>query len=470
MLARQQRRRHHYRHLLAGHDGDEGDAQRHFGLAEPHIAADQPVHGPALHEIGQHRIDGRKLVLGLLIGKARAELVEQAFRRRDDLAGPQFARRGGADQPLGDLAHPFLELGLARLPGPATQPVELGARLIGAIARQQFDVFHRQEQPVAAVIGEEQAIVRRALHLDGLQALEAPDAVVHMHHQVAGGDGGQFGNEIARPLGPARAADEAVAQDVLFGDDRQIGGLEAGFQPQHHRCHHVAGELFHRRKVIGRGQRGDMVIAHDGLEPLARPVAPHRHQHPLAAFAQGVDMIVQRLIDVAPGFGAFSRERAPLPAARRNHRLAPIVGHLEGAQRQHRAVLVHRLPRLGVQIEPLRRQGLVGRGPETFFFQRIVAGGEIIVDERQAGIDGLIAQMVVADDGERQIGKERFQTLMEQGQPVLHALVAPPGAHGLIQRVGKPRAPEGRRIAGAEEGNGGRRHQHLAGGIDGERR
>ena len=57
VLARQQRGRHHHRDLLAGHHGDEGGAQRHLGLAEADIAADQPVHRPAGGEIVQHGVD-----------------------------------------------------------------------------------------------------------------------------------------------------------------------------------------------------------------------------------------------------------------------------------------------------------------------------------------------------------------------------------------------------------------------------
>ena len=41
MLARQQRRRHHHGNLLAADCRDEGRAQRHFGLSEADIAADQ---------------------------------------------------------------------------------------------------------------------------------------------------------------------------------------------------------------------------------------------------------------------------------------------------------------------------------------------------------------------------------------------------------------------------------------------
>ena len=47
VLAREQRRRHDDRDLLAVHRRDEGGAQRHLGLAEADVAADQPVHRPA---------------------------------------------------------------------------------------------------------------------------------------------------------------------------------------------------------------------------------------------------------------------------------------------------------------------------------------------------------------------------------------------------------------------------------------
>ena len=78
VLARQQRRRHHDGDLLAVHGGDEGGAQRHFGLAEADVAADQPVHRPAGIEIVEHCADGGELVVGLLVGKAGAELVVEA--------------------------------------------------------------------------------------------------------------------------------------------------------------------------------------------------------------------------------------------------------------------------------------------------------------------------------------------------------------------------------------------------------
>ena len=78
MLARKQRGRHHHRDLLAGEHREQARPQRHLGLAEADIAADQPVHGTAAREIVEHGIDAGRLVLGLLIGKARRELVIDA--------------------------------------------------------------------------------------------------------------------------------------------------------------------------------------------------------------------------------------------------------------------------------------------------------------------------------------------------------------------------------------------------------
>ena len=83
VLARQQRGRHHHRHLLAVHRRDEGGAQRHLGLAEADVAADQPVHRPAGGEIVEHGVDRGLLVLGLLVGEAGAELVVEPVLDRE---------------------------------------------------------------------------------------------------------------------------------------------------------------------------------------------------------------------------------------------------------------------------------------------------------------------------------------------------------------------------------------------------
>src|SRR5262249_39962861 len=176
MLARQERGGHHDGDLLAVHRRDEGGAQRDFGLAEADIAADEPVHRPAGSEIGQHSGDRRVLILGLLVWKAGGELVINAGLDGTPRRLAHWPLGGDLDQFTGDLADAFFHPRLARLPGGTAKPVELGAGLFGAVARQEFDILDRQEQLVAAGIMDFETIVRRAGGLDGAQAGKAADA------------------------------------------------------------------------------------------------------------------------------------------------------------------------------------------------------------------------------------------------------------------------------------------------------
>ena len=189
VLAREQRGRHHDRDLLAAHRRDEGGAQRHLGLAEADVAADQPVHRPAGGEVVEHGVDGGLLVVGLLVGEAR---------RRTRRRGPAATASCGASRNCRSAAilisssaisrMRFFMPRLARLPGGAAEPVELDAGLLRAVARQKLDVLDRQEQLVAAGVVDLEAVVRRAGRLDGVQADEAADAVIDMDDEVAGGE------------------------------------------------------------------------------------------------------------------------------------------------------------------------------------------------------------------------------------------------------------------------------------------
>ena len=50
-----------------------------------------------------------------------------------------------------------------------------------------------------------------------------------MGDEIAGGERGGFGKEILRAARAAAGAHHAVAENVLFGEDREIGGFEAVF-------------------------------------------------------------------------------------------------------------------------------------------------------------------------------------------------------------------------------------------------
>ena len=105
--------------------------------------------------------------------------------------------------------------------------------LLRAVARQKLDVLDRQEQLVAAGVVDLQAVVRRARRLDGAQADEAADAVIDMDDEVAGGKARHLGDEVLRALRLPARAHQAVAEDVLLADDRDIVGLEAGLEAEH---------------------------------------------------------------------------------------------------------------------------------------------------------------------------------------------------------------------------------------------
>jgi hypothetical protein len=217
-----QRGRHHHGDLLAVHRGDESGAQRHFGLAETDIAADQPVHRPAGIEIVEHCGNRGELVVGLLVREARAEFVVGAGRHRELRRFAQQPLGGDLDQFAGDLADAVLHPRLARLPGAGAEPVELDARAFRAVARQQLDVLDRQEQLVAAGVMDFEAIVRRAGGLDGAQADKAADAVIDVHDEIARREAGHLGDEIVRPLALPAGAHQPLAENVFLGDQRDV--------------------------------------------------------------------------------------------------------------------------------------------------------------------------------------------------------------------------------------------------------
>ena len=163
MLAGEQRGRHHHRDLRARHGGDEGGAQRHLGLAEADIAADQPVHRPAGGQILQHVGDGARLVLGLGEREAGAELVPARLRPAPCIAASRILR--AAAMRISSPAMSRMRCFIRALRDCQATPPSLSSATpcaLAAEARQHLDVLDRQEQLVVAVVDQAQAVVRRA--------------------------------------------------------------------------------------------------------------------------------------------------------------------------------------------------------------------------------------------------------------------------------------------------------------------
>ena len=207
MLAGQKRGRRHQRHLIARHGGDKRRPQRHLGLPETDIAADQPVRRTPRRQIADNILDRGKLVVGLGKAEPRAELGEPARLRLQRLGARRHPLRRDLDKLLGHDPDTALDPCHPRLPGRAAKPVKLRIGPGAAIARQHLDIFHRQVQLVAAGIDDLKAIVRPAGGVDDDKPLIAADAMFGMNHEITFLKRTDLAQEVLAATAPDRGRD-----------------------------------------------------------------------------------------------------------------------------------------------------------------------------------------------------------------------------------------------------------------------
>ena len=285
--------------LAAGGDGLEDGPDRHLGLAEAHIAAHQPVHGLVPLHVAFHLHDRLLLVGGGLVGEGILQ-----FALPGSIGGEGESRRLVAlgvelhqvDRHLSHgLAGPFL--GLA--PGRAAHAVEFrwrvptgpvapqAAQLVGGHPQQAIGILHRQV--VAGFTADGQL----------LQLQEAADAVVAVHHEIAGAHlvgihraaGG-----LAAPAHVARGGEAVLAEEFPVGEQHQLPGrqfqtLQLGGAPGFQRHRRVLFDQPLDGGEIGRvgNEAADTVVflqqghrpgglgreePHPGLLPLETPDQP----------------------------------------------------------------------------------------------------------------------------------------------------------------------------------------------------
>ena len=310
MLADQQRRRREDRDLPAGHRDDERGAQRDLGLAEADIAADQPVHRVARREIVEDRLDRAGLILGLVIGEARGELLVEPRRRGQLDALPQSPPGRELDQLAGDLADPLLDLGLPGLPAEPAQLVERDVAFGSAIAREHVEVLDRHEQLVAAVVDQAQAVVRRAAELERDEAVVAADAVVLVDHEVALAERCDLGDELVAAPGPAGRARESVADDVGLGQHAVRGRDEALRERQNRERRRRARRAL--VPMLDPVQALDPVVGEHHAQPLERAFARAGDHDAAAGGLLLAQMLRHGVEQVAVGaLRARRRNRAP---------------------------------------------------------------------------------------------------------------------------------------------------------------
>ena len=154
--------------------------------------------GVPVDEIVDHRVDRRLLVLGLLVGEARGELVVEPSGGVS--AGAWRVARAAATlisaSAMSRMRFFIRALRACQATPPSLSSCDVG--LLRAVARQQLDVLDRQVDAVVAGIDDFEAVVRGAGRLDGLEADEAADAVVDVDDEIAFGERGDVGEEVGR--------------------------------------------------------------------------------------------------------------------------------------------------------------------------------------------------------------------------------------------------------------------------------
>ena len=205
--------------------GLEGRAQRHLGLPVAHVAADQPIHGPGLLHVLLDRLDGDELILGLDVGEAGLQLVLPRRIRAERVALHHFARGVELQQVVGDLGDGAPGALLDLLPLGGAQPVQRGDRLPRAdVASQPVGLMHGHVELVALGILDLEVLALRAIHGHPDQAVEAADAVLDMHHEVARLHVGEehLRRHRARPLRPPRLR-LPPAKQLGVGEEPECG-------------------------------------------------------------------------------------------------------------------------------------------------------------------------------------------------------------------------------------------------------
>ncbi len=163
-------------------------------------------------------------------------------------------------------------------------------------------------------------------------------------------------------------------------------------------------------------------------------------------------------------FGSARSAAKLRPGARADVDHVGRLRHGEGRQPRQRRAFQALVPFTVGKIEPVRRQRLVGR--RSAVLERTAPRLVIIGDRRQPLARGILGQMLGGERRARQIVEQRFQLVVEQRQPMLHAGIAAAFAHRFVQQIAGRGGAEFGDIAGAEAADGfgdelefGDRHQ-----------
>ncbi len=360
---------------------------------------------------------------------------------------------------MGDLADPLLEPRLAPLPGLAAETIERHPFVLAAEAREHVEVFDRDVELVAPRIGQRHAIVGRLAHRDRLQPLIAPDAVAHVDHQIARGERREFGEEGVGVFALLLAAHQPVAEDVLLGDQFQLGIGETGFERQNgrHRCR-IGCHAQRRLPALCQQRRWGCRFAQNGANPRAAALRIGGDDGLPARLGDRMQMLRRRLVDIVPP-RPFGGEVAGAGEGEIDDALAFGLGEQVGAvDRPIGEVLVQFLAG-EIERGGFERAIAAGRLAGSICARSVIVGNvaqPLLGGPQGAAVDQ--HQVVAAE-----VVEQGAQPLLEQRQPVLHPRQPPPVAHRLIERIAGGIGAEQLAVAAAETLDAVLVEQRLAG-------
>ena len=332
VLVGEHRGRREHRRLLRVHDGLEGRAHRHLGLAVAHVAAQKPVHRRDGFHVALHVLDGRVLVGSGDVLERVLELALPRAVRREGVPLDELPFRVELQKLVGHVAHRALGLRLRLVPAESAQAVEhrlvpLGAR----IALHQVEPLDGHVELRLVGVGEQHELAFAPAEFERLKAAEARDAVVYVDDVVADFQIPKVGEEGGgQRLAPTRRAGggDARARHTLF-DGRAAGLVEQvclDVDEELCACQFEAAGEFpggdDGRGVCGlrpalareRDARRDVVVGEHVRDALGHARRRHREERQHGALLARVAHVRGEVCDAS--VVALRRERRPLDFGR----------------------------------------------------------------------------------------------------------------------------------------------------------
>ena len=219
MLLGEHGRRDEHQGLLAVQRDGEGGADGDLRLAEPDVAADEPVHRPRCLEVFLDGLDRDPLVVRLLVREARLELLQVLVLEVVGDARRLLPLGIEPDELAGELADALARPALEQLPRLAAELRERRRAAVRAdVARDLPELLVRDVEPVVPAEGEQEVVARDAGDLLRLEAEQLPDAVVLVDDVVAGAE---VGERLERAADPVLGAARLAAEDLRVRQQRE---------------------------------------------------------------------------------------------------------------------------------------------------------------------------------------------------------------------------------------------------------